>query len=177
VGLVDADASAPPQRASASRGWVYAVFSLASAVLAGGLVFGLTARGPSDSVATPTPPIPPPLASPFAAGQTWSGTYICAQGSTSLVLHIVAAARGRVDAIFELDYQPKHVHGSFKTTGTYDPSTRELDLLPGVWITQPVNYVTVTMSGRVSDDGRTYSGSIGGPSCTTFSIHRDDAAP
>jgi len=169
----------PAARVPDARGWVYAVFAIAMAVLVGGVVFGLTSRSAGTSVATPqaaSPPSPPPPgASPFAAGQTWSGTYICAQGSTSLVLHIVAASPGRVDAIFEFNYLPKHVHGSNKASGRFDPTTREFDLLPGTWIEQPVNYVTVTLRGRITEDGRTYAGTIEGPSCTTFSVNLDGA--
>ena len=65
------------------------------------------------------------------------------------------------------------MHGSNKASGTFDPATREFDLLPGTWIEQPVNYVTVILHGRVTEDGRTYSGTISGPSCTTFSVNRD----
>jgi hypothetical protein len=162
------DTGMPPASGPPARGWVYAVFALAMAVLAGGVVLGLTARSPSTPQAAP-----PASASPFAAGQTWSGTYICAQGSTSLILHIVAVSPGRIDAIFDFNYLPKHVHGSNKASGRFDPTTREFDLLPGTWIDQPRNYVTVTMRGRVTEDGRTYAGRIEGPSCTTFSVNLD----
>jgi serine/threonine protein kinase len=168
----DAIEPGTPATFPSARRWVYAVLAIAMAVLLGGVVVGLTARAPATSVITPRA-APPPGGLPFAAGQTWSGTYICAQGSTSLVLHIVATSQRHVDAIFEFNYLPKHVHGSNKASGTFDPTTREFDLLPGTWIEQPVNYVTVILHGRVTEDGRTYSGTISGPSCTTFSVNRD----
>jgi serine/threonine protein kinase len=111
---------------------------------------------------------------PFASGQTWSGTYVCAQGSTSLLLHIIGVDHAHVEARFEFDYQPKNIHGEFRSRGDYDPAKRGIDLVPSGWLDQPRGYVMVGMRGLVLADGRTFSGTIEGPSCTTFSVHLTD---
>jgi serine/threonine protein kinase len=136
--------------------------------------------GQSASIPDKTPP-PPPAANPksssavpFASGQTWSGTYVCAQGSTSLLLHILGADHAHVEARFEFDYLPKSIHGEFRSRGDYDPTKRGIDLVPSAWLDQPRGYVMVGMRGLVSADGRTFSGTIQGPSCTTFSVHLTD---
>lgn len=109
-------------------------------------------------------------ANPFAAGQTWTGTYVCGQGLTNLVLH-VAKAGANVDGTAEFTTKTS-TKGVFKVTGPYSPPTRHLHLEGTEWVVRPSNFVTVNFDGHVSPDGKTFSGNVQGPGCTTFSVKR-----
>jgi hypothetical protein len=112
-------------------------------------------------------PAGPP--SPFAEGQNWSGNYTCTStGTMTLIIH---AGGTHVTAVnsFKKDGQS----GQFKMSGTYQAATRHLHLAAGDWISRPGTWVPVDLDGKVSADGKTYSGSVIGPSgCSTFSVHR-----
>ena len=120
--------------------------------------------------ATHTAAIPAHEANPFAAGQTWTGTYVCGQGLTNLVLH-VARAGANVDGTAEFTTKT-NIKGVFKVAGPYSPPTRHLHLEGTEWVVRPGNFVTVNFDGHVSADGKTFSGNVQGPGCTTFSVKR-----
>jgi hypothetical protein len=118
-----------------------------------------------------TPP-PDDPAIPFAMGQSWIGTYTCAQGETQLVLQIVNVDGPTVDALFTFHHPPSDVHGVFQMTGTYTPTYRELTLRGGRWIDRPAGYVTVDLRGRVPLDGKRFVGTVDGPGCSVFALRR-----
>ena len=107
--------------------------------------------------------------SPFAEGQTWTGAYTCAQGDTAFTL-IIHTGTPHVNAVFS--FKKGQVVGQFKMTGTYAGATRHLHLTAGEWINHPGTYTTVDMDGKVSPDGHTFSGSVVGAGCSSFSVHR-----
>jgi hypothetical protein len=111
-------------------------------------------------------------ASPFAAGDLWSGSYQCRQGSTRLVLRITEVEGQTIHAIFDFDHRESGAAGEFELRGQYDRETRALVFKPGAWIKQPANYVTVGMDGRVSEDGMTYLGKIPTEGCDEFRVSR-----
>jgi Carboxypeptidase regulatory-like domain len=112
---------------------------------------------------------------PFAAGQVWTGTYTCSQGLTSLNLRIQSVNGNSVNAIFDFNFSNGRCTGQFTMSGIYSASNRRLALnagnfLPGL---NSCDYVTVNIDGNVSNDNRTYSGTVDGRSntdCTTFSL-------
>jgi hypothetical protein len=109
-----------------------------------------------------------PQATPFMADQVWIGHYMCPQGETALVLHIVRVDGRNVDAIFDFRHPPTAVEGSYKINGHWDPSTHTITFNPGEWLEQPSGYTSVGMTGLVS--GATFEGKINHPSCTDFSL-------
>jgi hypothetical protein len=109
------------------------------------------------------------FADPFHPGQSWIGTYTCAQGLTDLDLKIVATHDDVIDdAIFVFDWESGGVIGSYHMSGTFDPSTGGATLTPGDWIEQPEGWFSVGMSGPASASG--FSGDITNASCTTFTV-------
>lgn len=105
--------------------------------------------------------------------EIWQGSYHCAQGPTGLTLTTEIAASGQVRALFEfydVTQNPSVPRGCFEMSGTIDPSLH-LALVPGKWRLRPSNYVPVALDGILTgSDG--LNGTIIGPGCTTFSLHR-----
>ncbi|MEO7110918.1 MAG: hypothetical protein ABI183_10815 [Polyangiaceae bacterium] len=136
----------------------------------GGRVLGESA--PNDI--TPDPgeaPRASAFADPFHPGQSWIGTYTCAQGLTDLDFKIVAAHDDVIDdAIFVFDWKSGGVIGSYHLSGTFDTSTGVATFTPGEWIDQPDGWVSVGLHGPASDAG--FSGDITNGSCTTFSVEK-----
>ncbi len=110
-------------------------------------------------------------ATPFAMGQTWVGTYHCAQGETNLALHITDVDGPDLRALFEFDHPPSGASGLFEMKGGWTVDHRSVTLLPTRWIRKPPNYVTVGMRGTVSVGGRRFMGLVDGPGCTNFALH------
>jgi len=119
------------------------------------------------SAATPASPI----AIAFADGQTWSGSYICVQGPTDVVLHITHVAGNVVEAVFDFTV-PNAPNGKYTMTGVYAPAARHLRLEPGAWIAHPTGYGPVPVDATVSADGRSYSGRMDAPGCSDFAVRR-----
>ena len=121
-------------------------------------------------VAPPPPSEPADLNVPFAGGQVWTGTYVCAQGETALWLHVVGVAGNDVRATFDFAHVPSGARGEYEVAGRYDPAARRLVLVPGRWLLRQEGYVTVGMSGRVSPRGTRFQGTITYPTCGAFSV-------
>jgi hypothetical protein len=101
----------------------------------------------------------------------WRGDYICAQGATGLTLTVLPGLGERVDAIFRfsaLPSNPSVPDGCFEMTGTVKDGA--VSLTAGRWLLKPPGYVTVDLKGKVTDDAM--GGTVAGPGCTTFSLHR-----
>jgi hypothetical protein len=109
---------------------------------------------------------------PFAARQTWTGRYTCAQGDTTLRLRISSVKGDDVEAVFDFSHADSGAAGSFHLAGRYDTAHRRLALRPGAWISQPYGYESVALTGTVSADGNVFAGKVHHPACTTFSVRR-----
>lgn len=113
------------------------------------------------------------------AGSRFAGSYVCNQGRTLMSLEIDEVEAGEdttdVQATFTFDYvsgRPR-VHGAFRASGTWDPETRTIALTPDEWTEDPSNgWVMVGLHGTLTKDGRSVTGTIDGPGCTTFSVKR-----
>ena len=127
-----------------------------------------TPSAPVTPSATPTPT----LAEELTGG--WAGTYTCAQGLTGVQLDIKAGAAGTATATFTfyaLASNPGVPTGKFTMTGTYSASG--IQLTPARWIIEPANYVSVGFTaGPLTNGGKTISGTITNPSCTTINISK-----
>ncbi len=109
---------------------------------------------------------------PFAAGQAWRGTYMCAQGLTEMVLRVVKTEHYQVDLVFEFNHSDTGVQGSYEMRGEVDPAAGAVRLEGGAWHVQPPGYVTVDLEGRFASPGR-LRGKVLHPSCTTFSAKKE----
>jgi hypothetical protein len=116
---------------------------------------------------------PPPPPNPFRAGDRWVGTYTCPQGLTQLDLEIVSTAGNDVtDAVFDFDFTPAKITGSFHMSGIFAPATLAASFVPGAWVQRPVGWNSVGMTGTVALATMTYSGEITAPGCGSFSVRR-----
>jgi len=165
----------PPPRASRkkSRAGLYALLGAAGAALLVGAIV-LLSDGSSNkksdasarkSAAARLPP-PPAAETPFAPTQAWVGSYVCEGIRAGVTLRVGSVVGRTVNVITE--FTRRGVAGSYRSSGTYEPATRKLKLMPGAWIRQPPNYETVGMDGAVSADGATYSGRMMNPRCAAF---------
>jgi len=101
----------------------------------------------------------------------WQGDYFCAQGATGLTLTILPGSRERLDAIFRfsaLPSNPRVPDGCFEMSGTFKDGA--VSLTAGRWLLKPPGYVTVDLKGKATDGAM--GGTVAGPGCTTFSLHR-----
>lgn len=102
----------------------------------------------------------------------WKGQYVCGQGVTGLTLKIDGADPSRLTARFEfcpLPENPSVPSGEFEMAWEYDPSTKELELLPGKWISRPYGYTAVGLTGTLDYATRTLAGSVSS-GCETFTL-------
>jgi serine/threonine-protein kinase len=182
-GLPPGSATIPTTRAggpgSGGRRTAIIAGSAAAVVLVGGGIGIALALDhgqqtpPDQSHATTQAPPPTPSLQDELTG-TWAGTYTCSQGVTGLQLNIKAAAGGTATATFTfyaLQGNSSVPAGEFTMTGTYSASSIQLN--PGHWIIQPANYVTVGLAaGSLTNGGKTMSGTVTNPSCTTFTVKK-----
>jgi hypothetical protein len=153
------------------------VFACAFLIACGGGGGGATViEVPPQDLPSPPPPQqqgaiaqPETVAPPMQRGEEWVGKYQCAQGMTDVVLHVQAVHGNQVIAVFEFLHGPSGAGGSYHMRGQLDPSGG-LVFVPGAWIDQPPNYVTVGMRGTIT--GNVYSGRIDNSSCGMFSVTR-----
>jgi hypothetical protein len=131
-----------------------------------------------------TPAAPESAELPFKPGDRWLGYYQCNQGKTDLVLlfeEVEPKDDGvDVEAVFEFHFDgngnPGYAPsaGVARMRGTYDVKARRLRLKGEEWIEQPSNYKLASLAGVVNRLG-TYSGTVEGPGCTTFSASSESA--
>lgn len=104
---------------------------------------------------------------------TWQGSYICNQGLTGLTLTVAPTKDGSARGVFrfyQVDENPGVPDGCFAMSGTV--SGNGIQLQAEAWLYRPKHYVTVDLAGTLSPDGTSLAGSIFGPNCTTFVLHR-----
>lgn len=125
---------------------------------------------PEAAAPKPTTAVPVVPASLVAAGQVWSGNYVC-QGTGSMTLRITRAAGGSVSAVNEFKHHAGKT-GSFNMSGTFNAATRQLSLVAGAFIQQAPGIASVNLDGTVTADGKTYAGRVVGAGCSSFNLHR-----
>lgn len=117
---------------------------------------------------------PPPMVvvqnGPFMPGQTWRGSYVCAQGPSGLELRMLQVSGASVQAAFEFHVPQQGLQGSYMMAGQFDAASGRLQLDPVSWIQRPAGYEMVGLVAQVSPDGTMLRGSITNPSCTTLEV-------
>jgi hypothetical protein len=117
------------------------------------------------------PPGPPiPQGRGFRAGQSWEGTYVCAQGPSRVMLRIGRVDGGIIDAVFEFAVPQQRVVGSYQVRGEVDEDGSTVAFSPGRWIDQPPNYIPVGFRGTLSD--ATFAGRMDHASCGRITLQR-----
>lgn len=108
---------------------------------------------------------------------TWSGRYVCAQGTTGLALTI---QRGEANAVmarfsfYPLPENPQAASGQFMMRGRVDAADPDrLHLVAGQWLQRPAGYVTVDLDGRFNSESGDYAGRVDGIGCSRFVVRRD----
>ena len=138
----------------------------------------------SPSRPPPAPPIeaiPPqrPL-EPLPARTVWTGTYVCAQGSTALTLTIDLTPEGGVAAKFDfgpLPQNPDVPRGSYSMSGELALGTGgviTVKLRPLSWLRQPPNYIMVGIDGVIDRERRRLLGRIAHTSCAGVDLTRSN---
>lgn len=107
---------------------------------------------------------------PLGRVRAWRGDYDCPQGNTALTLHILSVRGEHVTALFDFHHVESGDAGRYLMSGKYDGETRRVRLTPGAWIAQPPNYVSVAMSGELSQDGSLFAGKMDHPLCGAFRL-------
>jgi hypothetical protein len=106
----------------------------------------------------------------------YRGYYSCAQGMTNLTIQLLSPESGsQAAAIFKFGLPNANQSipfGKFVLGGTVSPHGGRLDLYPLFWLSQPLGYVMVALSGASGDGGNTFEGVVYGVGCTAFSISR-----
>jgi TPR repeat protein/tRNA A-37 threonylcarbamoyl transferase component Bud32 len=114
-----------------------------------------------------------PPGGPFKKGDTWGGTYTCAQGVTDAALRVTEVGNdGRVSMIFDFDYGKGTVPGRFLVSGPFDAGTGALVMRPGAWLEQPPHWISVPFHGEVSALGTSFLGVMDNPSCGAIHLVR-----
>jgi hypothetical protein len=105
----------------------------------------------------------------------WEGSYTCRQGLTGLRLTIGAGQGSSLTADFAfhaLPSNPGGPSGDFTMRGTY--SNDRMVLTQDHWVQQPAGYDMVDLaSGPPTNGGKSLSGSVTTPGCTTFAVQKN----
>ena len=113
---------------------------------------------------------------PAALTGVYNGTYRCGQGATNLKLSLTTTAGGELSGLFTFYLPPgtQNQGYTYSVRGQYDARTAKFSLMPVRWETQhPANFSMVGMNG--SFESTELTGSITGPSCTTFNVERNQS--
>jgi hypothetical protein len=116
--------------------------------------------------------VQPALSAGDRLAGTWLGRYTCGQGTTGLTLYVDGLPGSRVTALFHFyadASNPGVPEGCFEMNGSFNQSTRHIELRAGSWLLHPYGYVTVDLSGTMN--GGTMSGRVIGPGCATLELH------
>lgn len=107
------------------------------------------------------------------------GEYTCGNGQQRSRLRLVIETLDvePVTAVFHFDtYQGAIAKGSFRLSGTYNPTEARLHLLPAGWIDRPEGYRQVGLDGTFSDGTARLAGKVVDETCERFSLVREGAA-
>jgi hypothetical protein len=115
-------------------------------------------------------PNEPAFDNPFARVRTWVGDYDCPQGTTDLTFRVLSVSGGRVTALFDFHHVESDAAGRYLMAGDYDTETRKVRFTPGEWLVRPPHYVSVGMSGEVSQDGSLFAGRMAHERCGAFRL-------
>ena len=124
--------------------------------------------------ATPLPAVAMPAGPLLGAHTSWSGTYVCAQGTTAVQLQLWREGDA-LTAQFDfgpVPFNPGVPRGSFVLTGQLGPHAGSFELVPNRWVSQPLGYRMVGMTGVVDVAAGQLYGRMEDPQCGTFWLAR-----
>jgi hypothetical protein len=111
-----------------------------------------------------------------AADGVFKGRYTCSAGVAGLTVQITSDSRGRLRALlrfYDLPQNPGIPSGTYRLTGRYVATTRQVTLSPQRWVVQPPGYTMTGISGVLSRDGRTITGRLTGDAgCGAITLTR-----
>ncbi|GLS21763.1 hypothetical protein GCM10007874_47800 [Labrys miyagiensis] len=113
---------------------------------------------------------------------TWKGSYLCGQGLTGLTLSLDQQSGEAVLGTFHfypLPSNPAAKEGCFAVAGHIFEDKRVF-IGASTWITQPKDYITVDLEGRIAASGKAMKGDVKTPYaglCSVFSLIRTSPAP
>jgi len=113
---------------------------------------------------------------------TWKGSYICRQGLTGLTLSLNRQAGEAVFGTFHfysLPSNPAVKEGCFAVAG-HILDDKRIFISASTWITQPADYITVDLEGRIAASGAAMKGDVKTPYpglCSAFSLIRTSPTP
>lgn len=145
------------------------------------------APGPSPMVAVAAPLVTdaapgPRVSLPASPGDVgalagrWTGSYLCAQGDTTLALDVLAVpgAPGLVTAVFTFSAAPDNPgvpSGAYTMAGTF--AGDQLTLSGQAWLSRPSGYLMVGLSGTYTAGGAgSLAGRVDGGGCETFALRK-----
>jgi predicted Ser/Thr protein kinase len=147
---------------------------------AGAPTAGLAAASPSPPFIVPNKDVTGlPSAAPTAPPDipvvgTWRGSYVCAQGTTGLLLTIAALGTDQLTATFSfypVAENPTVPRGSFTMTGVY--RNGRMTLYGDRWVDRPPGYLMVGLTATPgSGSPSRLHGTVTQPGCTTFTVAR-----
>ncbi|WP_413989442.1 hypothetical protein ACMDCR_26310 [Labrys okinawensis] len=113
---------------------------------------------------------------------TWKGSYVCGQGLTGLTLSVNkqdgAALLGTFH-FYPLPSNPAAKEGCFAVAGHIFEDKRVF-IGASTWITQPKDYITVDLEGRIAASGTAMKGDVKAAYpglCSAFSLVRISPTP
>lgn len=179
VGTVDGQCGPRTRRAIAA--YQESLGADPSGQLTSGQEQALLAQGtPQTVVPSPAPsaqPVPPPPPSVAFAGDLegqWSGTYVCGQGETALLLSFSPKSGDVYKGSFKFGPTPDNPRvpeGEYAITAELS-SDGDISIEPGRWLKRPAGYVTAPLTGEMAADGASISGRIEAGGCTVFRVAR-----
>ena len=105
-------------------------------------------------------------------GTVWTGEYLCGQGLSDMTVTIERADGPRFTALVEFAHKPTKVEGAIRVSGSFDPASRRVVIVPGDWVRRPPGYEPVGFDGEILPDGNTFRGQIVHEACGGFALRR-----
>merc|ERR1712007_251526 len=107
-------------------------------------------------------------------GDVFVGSYSCSQGRTGLRLTIDRWPAARF-TFFPVEGSKNSCSGEFAMAGSWNPRRQVLTFSPAFnpWITNPCGYVSLGLTGDLSEKGHEFAGHIiqsSDDACSTFSV-------
>jgi eukaryotic-like serine/threonine-protein kinase len=106
-----------------------------------------------------------------ALSGTWSGSYVCSQGTTGVTLQIVANSDQQIGALLQFAV-PNSSPGSYFLRGAFNPSNNRLEMKFTKWKFQPQGYSAADFAGTVNFANRELRGVVLQSGCAAFSVRK-----
>lgn len=149
--------------------------ALLALALSLGLSLALAGTAGPAAAETFEPSLPETPPRPTLTG-IWAGSYVCAQGRTTLYLRLEEVGTGgRVRGVFAFSDHPDNPgpavpSGCFTVSGRYEPVARRLIVTAERWLVRPEDFYRIDLDGTITPDGMRYQGAILNTTCKGFRL-------